>query len=158
MTLLTINTVLFYYPKIVQINFFKTFIWLTLIAVHLTEYSLLASIYAGKYTYSADTFNSNGENESIFDWKVIANLLNGATVTVNFVVTVLSWPMVMPFILASDKYSFWRKIDQSLIHAVPFVLSMINTFLLSDAVIYYSDSWLILVMAALYLAFTYYYT
>ena len=149
---------LFYYPKIVQINFFKTFIWLTFIAVHLNEYSLLASIYAGNYTYSPGTFDTNGKNESIFDWKAIANLLNAATLTINFVVTVLSWPLVMPLILESDKNSFWNKIDQSLIHCVPFVLSLVNTFLLSDAVIYYSDSWLILVLAALYLVFTYYYT
>lgn len=32
-TLLTMNTVLFYYPKMVQINFFRNFVWLTLMAV-----------------------------------------------------------------------------------------------------------------------------
>ena len=66
--------------------------------------------------------------------------------------------MVMPYILESDDYTFLNKIDQSLIHALPLVFSLINTFLLSDAVMYYSDSWLIVVLAAFYLLVTYYYT
>ena len=94
----------------------------------------------------------------MFDWKAIANLLNAAALTINFIVTVVSWPLIMPYILLGENYSIWSKIDQSLIHALPLVFSLINTFFLSDAVVYYSDSWLILALAAFYLFVTYYYT
>ena len=94
----------------------------------------------------------------MFDWKAIANLLNAAALTMNFIVTVVSWLLIMPYILLGENYSIWSKIDQSLIHALPLVFSLINTFFLSDAVVYYSDSWLILALAAFYLFVTYYYT
>ena len=94
----------------------------------------------------------------MFDWKAIANLLNAAALTMNFIVTVVSWLLIMPYILLGENYSIWSKIDQSLIHALPLVFSLINTFFLSDAVVYYSDSWLILALAAFYLVVTYYYT
>ena len=110
-TLLTMNTVLFYYPKMVQINFFRNFVWLTLMAVQFTEYSLLASIYAGKYTYTPGKFNQSDWNQSLFDWKAIANLLNAAALTINFIVTVVSWPLIMPYILMGENYSIWNKID-----------------------------------------------
>lgn len=45
--LLTLNTAMFYYPKMVTYSFGMNFVWLTLLAVQFTEYSLMASIYAG---------------------------------------------------------------------------------------------------------------
>ena len=46
----------------------------------------------------------------------------------------------------------------ALIHTFPFLFSAINLLVLSDAVVYYSDVWVILVVAVGYLPLTYLFT
>ena len=147
--LLTLNTVMFYYPKMVKISFGKNFVWLTLLAVQFTEYSLFTSIYAGKYTYGVD---------SLIDYKALATILNTSAQTMNLIVTVVSWILIMPWVYTSEENTLIFKIDQTFIHSLPLLFSTINIFILSDTTIYYSDSWVIIVVAFLYLSLTYVYT
>ena len=147
--ILTLNTVMFYYPRMVKISFGKNFVWLSLLAVQFTEYSLLTSIYAGKYTYGVD---------SLIDYKALATLLNTASQSINLTVTLVSWVFIMPWVYTDEKNTLYYKIDSTLIHSLPLLFTTINIFMLSDTTLYFSDSWVILVVAVLYLSLTYYYT
>lgn len=147
--LLTLNTVMFYYPKMVMLSFERNFVWLTLLAVQFTEYSLLTSIYASQYTYGVD---------SIVDYKAIANILNTAAQTINVIVTTITWILIMPLLLSDEESSLAYKLDMSLIHLLPLLFTTLNVFVLSDITLYYSDLWVILDIASLYLLLTYYFT
>ena len=148
---------MFFLPNLIQINVLRHFVWLSLLALHFTEYSLLASIYAEVYKYNGDTLLTDFR-ESFIDYKIFANILNEIALTVNFIVTVISWVLIMPWILMSEENSIYVKIDQSLLHSLPFLFSLINIFVLSDTVVYYSDTWAIMLVAACYLTGTYYFT
>jgi hypothetical protein len=133
----------------VTVSFDKNFVWLTLLAVQLTEYSLFTSIYAGQYTYGVD---------SLVDYKVIATILNTLAQTMNVIVTLVSWLLIMPWVYTYEENTLLFKVDQTLIHSLPLLFSTINIFILSDTTLYYSDSWVIFVIAVLYLTLTYVYT
>ena len=65
----------------------------------------------------------------------------------------------MPLIFINiDQYELTYILKMALIHTFPFVFCAINLLLLSDAVVYYSDVWLILVVAVAYLPLTYLFT
>jgi hypothetical protein len=133
----------------VTISFGRNFVWLTLLAVQFTEYSILTSIYAGMYTYGVD---------SLINYKPLATILNTASQAINVIVTLCSWLLIMPLILFDGDISLSYKIDQTLIHSVPLLLTTINIFILSDTTLYYSDAWVILVVTTSYLLLTYYFT
>merc|ERR1719329_222948 len=130
-TMLALNSYYVYSSLALSSSIVGTGLYFTMWGVHLTNVSLLCSLWASGYL---------ARESKIFDYKIMANVSNAVTIPVNFIVTVVSWILIIPyvwFVVAWDTYEglYYQWLQMS-IHTFPFVFSLINTFVLSDTIIY----------------------
>lgn len=139
---------LFIVTSVLQQELESVFKYLSYWAVWITILALIFSNNAGQWPYPSD--------KTAIDYKILANLFNTTAMNTNQWVLLLSFTIIMPSELMNPEnyksftsvYWLFRAV---LIHTVPLVVSTINSYILTDSVIYLTDIWIVPLVAYTYL-------
>ena len=124
--------------------------------VHITNLSIYMSIQASHFT--------SGRELAGFPTKAVANLLMGIAETINVIVTVVSYVIIIPATVKQSnawdtpEHIFDTIFNKILVHTLPIIFSTVNLFMLTDTIMYYTDLWFVPLMTAAYMGMAYTYT
>ena len=96
-----------------------------------------------------------------FDVKALTIVLSSLTVNTDLIVTIVSWTIIHPMMWYYYGFDTWYKVLIQLwimaVHTIPLMAVSINYALLTDAPLYISDAWIMIVVTLAYVIVNYYF-
>ena len=128
-----------------------TSIYLTHWGVFFTTMSLVFSLQASE---------THIEPFGMLPDKTLAMLLMQVAGSLNFLITLVSWTIIIPANLArerpfDDNEGVVYMINKVAVHTLPFVFSSVNMFGLTDMTAYFRDTWVLFPVMAVYMTLAY---
>ena len=129
--------------------------WLTNWSIWITAAQILFSIHASGYLYEILGYDTRLSTQL----KAVTNVLSTLSLNLDLGIFLISWTILHPYIWFAWPWNtpvdvFWQ-LNSLIKHTVPFISIMINVFILSDSVIYFTDSWVIMLLGPVFLLFNY---
>ena len=113
----------------------------------MTNIAILFSSFANRYPHT-----------QFVTWQTLANLTNMLALNMDTCTMIMSLLVVVPFCWDNfpwdTRQDVYERLIDLLIHVFPFITEAINFFYLSNTTGYFIDSWLMLAVTLIYLAWS----